>query len=98
MKTERIDPISIAKNSYWTSYGGKLFWIIFCLVIMIITPILVWFWAKDAPKTLHDLIFNTPIIGFEVFMGTLLIIFGICPKVKNESSASATSNEDERTI
>lgn len=81
------NPIKIGKNSTWSSKGGKIIWIVFCLTLMVGIPVLVWFTAEDFyPRTFHNLIFGTPLIGFEAFMGMMLLVFGLLPKVKDDKS------------
>ncbi len=80
------NPITIGKKSYWTSRAAKFFWIGFCLLMMVGGPALIWFTAKDFyPRTIDNLIHGTPIVGFEVFAGGLLFIFGMLPKVHKAS-------------
>lgn len=79
-KPLKLNPITIGKNSTWSSHGGKYFWIGFCLVLMIGLPIFLWF--QFTHQEFQESLGN--IIGFEVFIGFLLLVFGILPKVEGK--------------
>jgi len=72
-----INPIKIGRGSSWSSKGARLFWIIFCLLLMIGMPLYLWFTYSHQEVT-NDL---GSLLFFEIFVGFLLVVFGFLPKV-----------------
>ena len=75
------NPITIGKHSTWSSRRGKYFWIGFCVLRMVGLPIFLW--LSFTHQEFSDAIGH--VIGFEVFVSFLLVVFGILPKVNGHN-------------